>query len=93
MAMEDLKAKKAINYGGKRLKPGEPFKAPPSHARALRLAGSAETYIAPVVQAKKPRGRPRKNPQAPTAAAYERRDIVAQIPGVAFDNTSSEPDA
>lgn len=86
MALEDLKATKAINYGGKRLKPGEPFKAPPAHARALRLAGSAETYVAPVVQAKppgkvvKPRGRPRKNAAAPHAAgSYERRDLTPAV--------------
>lgn len=85
MALEDLKAKKAINYGGKRLKPGEPFKAPPSHARALRLAGSAETYIAPVVQAKKPRKQrqPRKIAAAttPAAGAYERRDLTPASTG------------
>jgi hypothetical protein len=86
MALEELKATKAINYGGKRLKVGEPFKAPPAHARALRLAGSAETYVAPVVHAKppgkmsKPRGRPRKSAATPQAAgAYERRDLTPAV--------------
>lgn len=79
MAMEDLKAKKAFKYAGRPLRVGDTFQAPPSHAKVLRLAGNAETYIAPVVAAKKPQQRrPRKTAAVtrPAAGAYERRDLT-----------------
>lgn len=78
MAIEDLKAKKAFKYGGRALQVGDTFQAPPSHAKVLRLAGNAETYVAPIVQAKKPQQRrPRKTAAAQTTAgAYERRDLT-----------------
>lgn len=79
MAMEDLRAKKAFRYAGRPLRVGDTFQAPPSHAKVLRLAGNAETYIAPVVQAKPPnQRRPRKTAaeSRPAAGAYERRDLT-----------------
>lgn len=81
MAMEQLRAKKAFKYAGRPLQEGELFSAPPSHARTLTVTGNAETYIAPVVQAKKPGSRPRKNPATQTpnqsAGAYQRRDMTS----------------
>jgi hypothetical protein len=83
MAKEELKAKKAFNYGGRRLKVGDQFQAPPSHAKVLRLAGNAEAYVAPVMQAETPRTTARKNPAgaanppaAPRARVYRRRDMT-----------------
>lgn len=79
MAMENLKAKKVFKYAGRPLQVGDTFQAPPSHAKVLRLAGNAETYVVPVVQAKKPQQcRPRKTASTtrPAAGAYERRDLT-----------------
>lgn len=92
MAKEDLVANKAFNYGGRRLKVGDRFQAPPSHAKVLTLTGKANTYIAPVMQATKPRGRPRKNPEPvqTIAGEYERRDMTpgTERAGLAADTNA-----
>lgn len=76
MAMEELKAKKSLNYGGRRINEGDVFQAPPSHARVLTITGNADKYVAPRVQAKKPSSRSTKNSAATNAQAYERRDMT-----------------
>lgn len=89
MALEELKAKREMNYGGRRLKAGDVFTAPPSHARVLCLVGSAEAYVAPVMAAMQPRGRNRRNAPPASAGGYERRDMVAAPAGSAPATTET----